>query len=288
MKVSIIVFSPSGHTLNAAECIKQSFIKRGAEVQLINVTKNENYLNKEKIKTSLQKELDEHNILLIGGPVYAGHVERNVLNIIEQLPSPDEQFAPIAVPFVTYGGVHSSIALEEMGKLLKTSKRESLLGIKIAAEHTLTKTFSKFINENLLIETSLIDQAVEEIIKIAKRDYDNITYASKSFCYSRITERILFKTFTQESFHKNFKNLSINRSKCFGCKKCVEVCPVNMYEVSSEGIIMGPDSSKCILCGECYHNCPAGAIRFPYLDKAKKRLKDGNAKLEEPQSAIYM
>ena len=289
MNVTIIVFSPSGHTLQAANIFKKEFEKRGVSAQLINTTKNPNYLNESSIKKQLEADLDAHDVLLIGGPIYAGHMEGNVLRLIEHLPKPSAKFGALAVPFATYGGVHSSVALEEMGKLLKRQKRKSILGVKISAEHTLTKTASKIIYEGRpgKNEEAIIAKAASKIIGIASRNIEYLKDISKAFCYSRPKERLMFKLFSQEKIHKQFKHVSINSEKCIQCKKCISVCPVNMFDVIDEQVKMVKDQHQCILCAECYHRCPAGAISHPYIEPARMRLKDGNAHLEEEPSSIY-
>ena len=290
MKVSMIVFSPSGHTLQAASIFIKEFEKRGVFAQLINTTKNPNYLNESSIKKQLEADLDAHDVLLIGGPIYAGHMEGHILRLIKQLPGVGGKYGGVlAVPFATYGGVHSSVALEEMGKLLKRQKRKSILGVKIAAEHTLTKTASKIIYEGRpgKNEEAIIAQAVDKIIEIASRNIEDIKDVSKAFCYSRPKERLMFKLFSQEKIHKQFKHVSINSEKCIQCKKCISVCPVNMFDVIDEQVKMVKDQHQCILCAECYHRCPAGAISHPYIEPARVRLKDGNAHLEEEPSSIY-
>lgn len=146
MRVAIIVFSPSGHTLQIANIFKRKFENKSIKTQLINITKNPDYLNERGITEQLERELKTHDVLLIGGPIYAGHMEGNVLRLVRQLPEPGAKYGVAAVPFATYGGVHSSIALEEIGRLLKKKKRKSILGVKIAAEHTLTRTAAKTIN----------------------------------------------------------------------------------------------------------------------------------------------
>lgn len=289
MRAAIIVFSPSGHTLKVSRLFKKELEDRNIGVQLIDITKNRNYLYNSNCKEYLEKELEEHDIILIGGPVYAGHVEKNILQLLKQLPEAGGKYGYLAVPFVTYGGVHSSIALEEMGRYIKKKNRKSILGVKIAAEHTLTKTLDNVINRQKPrnFEEKIIAQAVERIIKIAERDYKSIEDVSKSFKYAKLPERILFNLFAQEAFHKKFKEVSIDSSKCIACRKCVDVCPVNMFEYSKEKVKMVRDKAECILCAECYHNCPAHAINYPYIEMARKRLKDGNIKLEEEQSGIY-
>jgi ferredoxin/flavodoxin len=289
MKVAIIVFSPSGHTLKVSQLFKKGFEDKNIEVQFINITKNEKYLNNNDGSKYLEAELHEHDVILIGGPVYAGHVEKNVLRLIEQLPEVGGKYGGLAVPFVTYGGVHSSIALEEMGRYIKRKNRKSILGVKIATKHTLTETLSNVINGEKPgeVEEKIIDEAVQKIIKLTEGDHKKIKDVSRSFKYSKLPERILFNLFSQEAFHKKFKGVSIDSEKCIGCKKCVSNCPINMFDCSDGVIKMIRDKQECILCGECYHNCPVGAIDYPYIEMAKKRLNDGNIKLEEKQSAIY-
>ncbi|MTI60065.1 MAG: 4Fe-4S dicluster domain-containing protein [Firmicutes bacterium] len=289
MRVSMIVFSPSGHTLKASQLFKKEFESNNIKVQLIDITKNENYLNSNDVKQYLEEELAEHDIILIGGPVYAGHVEKNILKIVNNLPEAGGKMGYLAVPFVTYGGVHSSIALEEMGRYLKRKRRKSILGVKIAAEHTLTKTFSNVINEQKpgKLEEKIIAEAVEKIIKIREKDYKKIKDVSKSFKYSSLPERVVLYFLSQDFFHKKFKNVSINTYKCMKCKKCISVCPVNMFDYSNGEVYIVRDKAKCILCAECYHACPVGAIEYPYIEKARQRLKDGYAELEKRQSAIY-
>jgi ferredoxin/multimeric flavodoxin WrbA len=289
MKTAILVFSPSGHTLKTAQFFKEEFERKGVSVQLINITKKPNYLNENTIKTQLEKELDAHDVLLIGGPIYAGHMEGNVLKLIRNLPLPNEEYGKLAVAFATYGGVHSSVALEEMGKLLKRRKRKSILGVKIAAEHTLTKTASAIICEGKpgKEEKEIIAQSVERIIKIVKGDIKSVKDVSKSFCYCAPKERLMFKLFSQEAIHKKFKNVSIDGAKCSGCKRCISVCPVNMFDSIDGKIEMVKEQNQCILCAECFHSCPSGAIIHPYIEPAKIRLKDGKAHLEKELSSIY-
>jgi heterodisulfide reductase subunit A-like polyferredoxin len=180
-------------------------------------------------------------------------MEGHVLRLIGQLPNVDGKFGALAVPFVTYGGVHSSVALEEAGKLLKQKKRKSILGVKIAAEHTLTRTASKTIYEDRpgTNETEVIAKAVDTIMATASQDNEIIKDVSKSFCYSKPAERLLFKLLSQEKFHKRFKKVSIDTQKCNQCKKCISVCPVNMFDFFDEQVRMVKDRQQCILCAEC-------------------------------------
>ena len=141
LKVAIIVFSPSGNTMTTAKLFEQSFLRRNAQVQLINFTARGELSNQGRIEKYLNNTIDPHDVLCIGGPVYAGHLQENVKNIIKALPVPDEKWGSMVVPFISYGGVHSSVALKEAGALLRKRNRKNISGLKIAANHSLTKKF---------------------------------------------------------------------------------------------------------------------------------------------------
>ena len=148
MKVVFIVFSPSGHTLIAAQKFMQLLEDNGISCHMINITKNDKYLQDLTIRKTLLNDLGEHHLLIPCAPVYAGHCEQNMLRTIRALPREKKKQIP-AIPLVTYGGVHSSVALEEMGKALSDRGYIPIMGVKIAAEHTLIATFKKRINPNL-------------------------------------------------------------------------------------------------------------------------------------------
>jgi pyruvate formate lyase activating enzyme len=51
-----------------------------------------------------------------------------------------------------------------------------------------------------------------------------------------------------------------NASKCIGASKCLENCPNNALELTSEGIITNYD--LCNLCGKCAEVCPTKAFEM--------------------------
>lgn len=51
-----------------------------------------------------------------------------------------------------------------------------------------------------------------------------------------------------------------NPDKCIGCLSCVEVCPENACQITSEGIVT--DMKLCTGCGQCADICPTKATEM--------------------------
>ena len=235
----------------------------------------------------MEDRLQEFDVLFAGAPVYAGHAESHILSIIEALPLPDQQCLKIAVPFITYGGAHSFIALEEMGRALKKKKYVPVLGIKLASFHTLSRFFHTKILEHKPgdMEEGLIETAVNKVFALCSHK-EHIKDNSASFAYTKGPMRFMLKLLSQEKIHGKFKTVSIIRENCSACKKCISVCPINNF-IFTDGRVSIKNQKNCILCGECFYNCGCNAIDFAYRTVAQKRLNDGNIVFEKDISAIY-
>jgi len=59
---------------------------------------------------------------------------------------------------------------------------------------------------------------------------------------------------------RNMVTLELNRDKCIGCNRCIEVCPHNVF-MPYEGIIQISQRDRCMECGACAKNCPMAAIK---------------------------
>lgn len=287
MKICIIVFSPSGHTLQVSEKMKTFMIEKGMEVQLLDITRKKEISREIWLKEYLEREVQPHDLLCIGGPIYAGHLESNVKKIINCLPSVNNKWGKLAITFVTYGGLHSSIALSEAGELLFRSGRKNISGMKISAFHTLTVTLEKQINQGKPNEEDekVILELINRISKLTDSNKE-IEDVRKAFSYAPLIEKLAYSILSQDFFHKNYRTVSIDKDKCIGCGKCVSGCPVTMLELINKKAAITNDINKCILCAECFHNCPVDAIKYSYLSKVKNRLEK-EPRLELPQSEVY-
>jgi Pyruvate/2-oxoacid:ferredoxin oxidoreductase delta subunit len=54
-------------------------------------------------------------------------------------------------------------------------------------------------------------------------------------------------------------SLTFDQDKCIICKRCLQVCPHQVFELESTIEMVHRD--RCIECGACMMNCPKDAIQ---------------------------
>ena len=55
------------------------------------------------------------------------------------------------------------------------------------------------------------------------------------------------------------ESLVLDPGLCTGCRRCVDVCPHEVYSVADRKVVVA-NRGDCMQCGACRMNCPAGAI----------------------------
>ncbi|NQU17219.1 MAG: 4Fe-4S binding protein [Candidatus Saganbacteria bacterium] len=63
----------------------------------------------------------------------------------------------------------------------------------------------------------------------------------------------------EQEYLKNVVTLKLDQKKCTGCRRCVEVCPHNVFDIKNKKAKI-VDKNACMECGACEKNCPAKAI----------------------------
>lgn len=292
MKVTIIVFSPSGNTAGIASLLQQRFERRDVAVQLLNITGNPQFFKEGDIVRFLRENVDEHDLLCIGGPVYAHHLQYHMLDLLRALPKPGNGWGKIAFPFVTYGGICSGIALEEAGELLVQSGRTVLAGMKVAMPHTMTRAFmDQPVNHDLPGDgiSQVLDDAIERILATSAEtsclnQAESLKYQSRELVQKANT------VFIEKVWHaERYPNVAIDSSACANCGQCARVCPVAHLVADSSGCVEKCRAAACIHCFNCVMTCPVKAISLPGdLEQARafmtNMMRNGN---ETPGSAVY-
>ncbi len=54
-------------------------------------------------------------------------------------------------------------------------------------------------------------------------------------------------------------NVEVDAEKCVGCGECVDVCPVQVYELQNEKSVP-VNAEECVGCESCVEVCEQGAI----------------------------
>jgi len=52
---------------------------------------------------------------------------------------------------------------------------------------------------------------------------------------------------------------TVDQNKCEGCEECVDVCPVDVYEMQ-DGKSNPVNAEECLGCDSCIEVCEPGAI----------------------------
>jgi len=293
MKICIIQFSPSGSVNRVSQEIQKGFEQKGHKVQQLDITWDNDFFSHKVHTDFLNARVEKHDILLIGAPVYAHHTQYHVLDLIQSLPKPDSKWAAIAVPFVTYGGISSGVALSESAKLLNKTGRTVPLAMKLTAPHRMTRAFmpDEYNADKLQGEEQVyVDELVNRIDKLQMQSkVKNIRSVLK---YNGLKMTILAKTvFVEKKWHEQrYPKVEIDSELCGTCGKCVRLCPVN-HLVKLNDRISQNTASPCIHCLNCVTNCPSNAIKLTGdLEKGKAFMskmiaQKGNT--EVPASAVY-
>jgi ferredoxin/flavodoxin len=293
MKVTILVFSPSGNTANIAALLQQRLEEGDAIVQLVNVTGNPNLFNAQQHTQFLRDEVAEHDVLCVGAPVYTHHLQYHMHDLLKALPEPGNGWGNYAFLFVTYGGINSGIALEEAGDLLTQSGRTVLGGMKVAAaHHSIIRAFVEHpINLDLPEDniTRVLDVATEKILAVKEEN----SCRNQAECLKYQPREVAHKAntvFIEKEWHATrYPKVMFDSNACTQCGKCVAVCPVHHLANDSAGTITQKETSPCIHCLNCVASCPAKAISLRGdLERSRafitNMLKNGT---ETPGSAIY-
>lgn len=293
MKIAIIQFSPSGNTFKVSELIKRELEQRNLEVQLLDITGKKEFFIEKNIQKFLADNVGKHDVLLIGSPVYANHLQYHVQDLITSLPKPNDIWGKYAIPYVTYGGISSGIALKEAGELLKISKRIVPIGMKVSASHRMTRAIlNEEFNKEKLLDNNF-PQVTELVNRIIQLNHNFISNSSVKFLaynglITALKANILFK---EKVMHeKRYPKISIDQSICTICGKCVKSCPV-LHLAKKDNRIIENSQSPCIHCLNCIIQCPNNAIKLKGdLEKGtaflkKMIIKNGNK--ETPETSVY-
>lgn len=296
--MSIVVFGPSGNTLEVGSMLEAHLSMKGADVQLLDVTGDETLFREREFSRFLAENVRPHDVLCVGGPVYAHHMHYNVLDLIKALPRPGNGWGRYAVPFVTYGTVSSGIALEGAAKLLRKTGRTPVFAMKIDAYHSYSRIFPTEVNVGMPGDEAIpfVEDLSARIVGLGDQQRAECEDVTRELRYLSFADRAKAKVLIRERFWQRYiyPSLRFDADKCVQCGKCADVCPVLRLEMAETGPCIPKGAPQCIHCGSCIAACPSDAIAFKtnmerWGNIFRKALTGRSplASNESPKSAVY-
>jgi ferredoxin len=219
--------------------------------------------------------------LFIGSPAYVSHAVPLVMDCITKLKESNGAFA---VPFVTWGGACSGIALYEMGKEL-INKRFTLLGAaKILAVHSLMWQLEDPLGKGHPDADD--DRMVEELVdhvnqKLSEDNPKGIKLSD--LAYQSKENHAEMEKISLQTAKAHMPERTIDDELCNQCQACSDVCPADAVTFTPY-----PEfGNDCVFCLSCLKKCPEKAINID-LSEIWQRIKDrAEFFSEQPYTQIF-
>lgn len=248
-KIYTFYCSPAGTTRQAAELIHEFFQERGGATIAA--------LGRGREKAALE-EMAEFNgrvLVAVGSPVYSSHALPLVMDLINRLPRRDNVYS---LPFVTWGGATSGLALEEMGQALGQQGYPVLAAAKLMALHSLMWESTDPVglgrpdSGDLEQLSELCAWLAAEMPSPAPRLLD-----PERLAYQDPEAAAGMRQLNLEKARAILPPRRLEADLCSRCGICVESCPVGAMQLDPLPVY----DQSCILCFNCMRLCPEAAFK---------------------------
>jgi ferredoxin len=246
----VIYCSPSGTTEHVAEVIVNVLTNLKTDVFVID-------LGKERDGSSFLEHIgaaQENICLYVGTPVYGGHAVPPVMAFIERLPQAKSGFA---VPFVTWGGVTSGIALWEMGKALIEKGYKIAGAAKVGAVHSML-----WHSETPVCQGHPDSNDDQVIATLSTKVYNDLKDGNirplqvEALDYQPKERGSEMKKTSIKNVMEILPQRNLDEENCTQCGICEEACPAAAIRLEPY-----PEfGDDCFGCFNCVRLCPENAI----------------------------
>ncbi|MBN1364531.1 MAG: EFR1 family ferrodoxin [Syntrophaceae bacterium] len=273
----IVYISPAGTTESVARKIETRLTALGESFTACNLGKKPC----DQSGLYLALAADTETLLFVGSPVYSSHAVPTIINFIDQLPKAKNCWA---VPFVTWGGATSGVALHEMGKSL-LGRGFTLAGAaKVMAVHSLMWQLPDPVgagrpNED---DLNLVSLLVSDVIKNIKSgstlqlSIDRLNYQPAE----HVPEMLRLSVAKAKTI---LPPRVVDPERCTLCGYCRDNCPVSAIELNPLPDFL-PD---CFICFNCVRLCPENAILVDMKPVYERILSRVSHYAESPATEVF-
>lgn len=276
-KASVVYFSPQENTRLVARWFGKFLKHSGIEVSYEDLT-GKARRNIDEMDLTVIRRAD---ILVIGAPVYANHIPPPIEWFLSVLPRARGKFA---IPFITYGGVSSGVALSEMVPPLQTKGYRVVGAAKILGKHSLMFQGGRPLGQEHPdeVDKGMVEKLVKKIQNKMRRSHSReIPHGIVK--HPSAWARLISRGVNLKSFDLVAPAIRVVSEKCTQCGECLSVCPVNVIQVKPSLKIM----PGCIYCYNCVRLCPEGAFEANMRGFERMLRAMSVMNRERPQSRIW-
>lgn len=276
-KAMIVYCSPAGTTRHVARVMLRQCHSLGIDVQEVDLAHR---LARDDILATIARAQDDL-CLFVGSPVYVSHAVPPVMDFIARLPAGT---ALPVIPFVTWGGACSGMALFEMGTALEEKGMLPVGAAKILAVHSMLWRSDNPVGQGH--PDSEDDRLVSDLVthvhaQLSHGDPTGISTADLAHYPAPVRAEMAKASLKMAAAHMPVRE--VDEDACTECGQCAEVCPTDTITYTPTPVF----GEACIYCYNCVRECPEDAIRAD-LSGVEGRIRERAKQFDEqPLSQIF-
>jgi len=279
VRAIIVYCSPAGSTRQVAETIKAALHHLDIPCVAADIGSPE---GRESAAQAV-RDMAASTCLFVGSPVYVNHAVPPVDDFISSLPTGTRA---AAVPFVTWGGASSGVALHDMGGALLDKGLRLLGAAKVLGLHSMMWRSQNPVGEGRpnAEDHRKVQQLAEAVIQRLLAGEADKTLPLEDLDYQPAAFREELAAASLEKAKGHMPRRAVHENRCTECGVCAEVCPTDAVELSPFPTF----NDRCIFCFNCVRECPEDVITADLSKTAGMIRARADRFNEQPGTRVFL